>query len=129
MGADEDIGRVDGVERVEEPNATASFVLPASLVAEAQAVASRRRTSLSDVLTTAWAIGRAPLFVREAGRPDVSRVPPIVLGEGQTECAVAFARETIGELEAMLMAFDRPMSWLLREAYLLARPRLLRPSS
>ncbi len=125
-----DIARVARIDHVEEPDATASFVLPASLVAEARAVAAQRRMSLGRVLTTAWTLGRAPLFAREAGGRSLDpAVAPLLVGEACTECAVAFTRETIAEIEQMLLAFDRPMSWLLREAYLLARPRLLRLAS
>src|SRR5262249_51949880 len=140
------LGRVAQTRgRVRESDATVKLPLSIHLVEEASAIARAKGVPLSRLLFAAWELGKTPLFDREAltqrlpvamERPLPSDAPPPELvgderdirplapSKDSIACELALPRSMMDELRAMWMEFDRPIHWLVTEAYAIARGRL-----
>lgn len=136
------------VKAIKEPMGKLTVFLPAPLAKEAKAHAKQRGVQLSTVLQAAWELGKTDLWQRERNHtvPDVNgetgsvtltprrvaleftgspvELKPLPPSNAKVECRLVWPQDSFEELRAMVMALDRPVSWLLKETYLLARPRL-----
>jgi hypothetical protein len=124
-----------------------ALVLPSALVADLATAAKRHGAPMSNVLCAAWHLGKQVLYERELpdapppglegplqppppGVPDPSfvkaeaPVADLAPSDRKIQCTVAFPLETRAEIAEMARGLDRSLSWVVTEAYLLARPRL-----
>lgn len=115
------------------PTTTFSFFLPLALVTEV----SRAGLPLATVLSAAWSTGKHRLIARERAhlteplRLGDEKASPLFEHEGearesllllpQVECTLTLSSTVFDELAQVHRALDWPMSWVLREAYFLAR--------
>jgi len=133
-----------------EPDSNAAFSLPAPMVTEAASIAERRKVPLSLVLHAAWELAKSDLNARlssssdgsteDGDAPPVRLAPPAVppgfegpaaielrpvpTSDQRVQCRLRLPPAVVEELRSMVMAFDRSASWLLTEAYGMARGRM-----
>jgi hypothetical protein len=132
------------VKNVKDPDANSELYLPPLLVAEVSTLAKVRKVPVGALLAVAWELTKGAVFeqrVREDG--PVELVPPLpgrpaaelvfpeaavaaldLTGTDTVKCAVVLPPDTIKELKRMQGEFGYAMKELLRDAYVLARPRL-----
>lgn len=128
------------------------YVAP-PIIDELTALAARHATTPSQILAAGWELGKHALYARIASdayeppsgptvdeaRPGPASVPAIAhpprevaaidldtpIARQTLECGFVIAPRVREEVVRMAIIADRALSWMMREAYLLARPQLV----
>jgi hypothetical protein len=128
------------------------YVAP-PIVDELTSLAARHDTTPSQILAAAWELGKFKLYERiapeaqviesgptlEEARPGLSGLPSVAhpprkvapldldnpTARSTVECGFVMTPRVRDEVVRMAMVADRALSWMMREAYLLARSQLV----
>ena len=115
----------------------------AAMLSEMTSLAKAREYSLSDLIFDAWELGKHQLSTREeADHPVTLEKRPLKRAANENGVApdldrtsekvghtFHFDSTTLSELSEVATALDRSLSWVLQNAYLIARPALQRSKS
>jgi hypothetical protein len=138
-----------GKPKIKDRGANQNLYVAPAIVDELRGLAARRGVTASALLAAAWELGKHALYDRIVPEAtDAPDGPTVAQAKPGSAKAVAFAHErretnaieTTGdpiecgfvidaemraEIVAMARIADRAMSWIVREAYVLARPQLV----
>lgn len=129
-------------EPIVDADATQRFYLAAPVAAEAQRVAASSGSSIGTVLQATWEVAKGELhslsndddeaLAAPAARDVASlcsaaprEVPPLPDAKGKVEASVSMRRDVLEEIHALSAHLDRPMSWVVNEAYRRGRAHLV----
>lgn len=128
-------------EPIADADATQRFYLAAPVAAEAQRVAASLGASIGTVLQATWEVAKGELhslsnyddeaLVAPPARELASicsvqprDVPPLPDAKAKVEASVSMRRDVLEEIQALSAHLDRPMSWVVNEAYRRGRSHL-----
>jgi hypothetical protein len=139
------------VPTIAEPNANQAFYFHVPVGWELLAAARHRAVPVSRVAHAAWELAKHPLITQLLADPNLDdfyrpkpeairlapaavpaelvgpprELPSLELGEHKVKCALVVPTDMRDELAHVAQLFDRSLSWVLEEAWLIARPQLV----